>query len=129
MTRKATALITAASLLAAPAAQAMGDAITPLRLGCRTESAKARVDDEICTLFLERVAARYPNHDLQLIGAGAGADLTLVLLDANAQSFTARVDHAQGPGEPLGTMRRGAPLDRAARAQLLDQLLAATPTP
>ncbi|SOC06414.1 hypothetical protein [Rhodobacter maris] len=113
-----------ATPLPAPAEAQRGDT-APLAIACRADRPKEPVTAEICALFAERVAARYPGRAVRLQTAHTA--LTLVLLEAGRQRFVARIDHAAGEGLAQGTARFDAPLDAAARAALIDRLLEAAP--
>jgi hypothetical protein len=83
---------------------------------------------DLCALFAERVRAALAR-PIAKVSQHEGADLTLVVLRSDARMFSARVDTPLGPGEPLAAARRDAALDDAARAQLIDSLLAQTNLP
>lgn len=104
--------------------QAMGRAPDPVQVACQATGAKVTVTPTLCALFLQRLAAAYPDRSFT---QGEPADLILVVSRNDARGFAARIDLGDTQGAPLATVRRGAPLDDAARALLMDALIAATP--
>jgi hypothetical protein len=107
----------------APGAQAS----ETIRFACTAASSKVGDLAPLCRLFEKRLASAYPRADLRL-GEAAEADIVLVVDSAGPYTLVARVDWRGRPqGEALGTARRGAPLDDAGRASLLDSLLSASP--
>lgn len=101
----------------------------PLLVSCAYAEGKAPLPAEICALFLERVAARYPARRPRISPEGAAGDLRLVVLTSRARSFTARLDLGAVQGVPLSTMRADAPLDRSAYSVFFDRLLERGPQP
>ncbi|MFD2173099.1 hypothetical protein [Rhodobacter lacus] len=129
MARPLATLFVGLSVIAAPLAapaEAERGAATPLAVACRSDQPKLSTPEAICALFVERVAARYPDRAVILQESPAPA-LTLVLLQASTQQFVARLDPPGGTGEAQGAGRFDAPLDDAARAALIDRLLDAAP--
>ncbi|MDU8912143.1 hypothetical protein [Aestuariicoccus sp. MJ-SS9] len=101
---------------------------TPLTVACVAQSAKTALPNGLCDRFAEavRFAAKRP---VRAITEPENADLTLVVLQAGPQAFSARIDTAQGPGAPRAMSRRDAPLDDAAHDALLAGLVAKAPLP
>ena len=118
---------------------AAGEARPDLSVACRLPEKAALKEAEgaaLCALFLERLALAWPGYALRgLAEAQSGADLVLVVTRSDARTLAARIDlaaeagQAGRAGQTLATARRDAPLDRAARAQLFDELIAETPRP
>ncbi len=100
-----------------------------LSADCRADSVKLQLPEDLCALFLERLAAAYPDRTVTLAETGAGpADLRRVVVRAAGGLIAARIErtgHTSGP--TLGAGRRGAPLDRTALARFLDGLIAVMP--
>lgn len=105
---------------------AMGTPPRGLTAQCQSESAKQPLPEGLCALFIDRLAAAYPD---RAVRQGDSADLQLVVLRAGSGLLVARLDVAGQSGVARGTGRRGAPLDAAALARFLDALIAATPLP
>jgi len=105
---------------------AMGEA--PLRFACRSESDKIEVSEDLCALFADRVRAAV-TRPTAAVAEFEDADLTLVVLRADAQTLSARIDTPSGPGEPRAAARRDAPLDNTTQARLIDSLLAQVDLP
>lgn len=96
-----------------------------LRYDCIAASAKTGPITDICILFAARLGAAFPDHTLQHTPE---ADVVLVVDTATDTSFGARIERrGHPPGDTLGTMQRGASLGDAARAALIDRLLANSP--
>lgn len=98
-----------------------------LRYECVALSAKTGGISDICTLFATRLGAANPGRSLQR-SADVDADVVLVVDTATDVSLALRIDwKGHPPGEKRGIVRRGARIDDAARAQLIDDLLSRAP--
>ncbi len=115
---------------------AMGGGSTSARsvdVGCRADGGKAAVPPDLCTMFLERLGAAYPNHRFVAAPAGAQPMAELVVGRAGASRLEARLDWHGGTksvaGEPLGTAIADRTLGAEEYGRFLDALIVATPMP
>ena len=102
----------------------MGAAKAATPVTCQARGAKTQLPDDLCGLVMARLQAAYPE---QTFVPGLGG-LVFEVYRAGTGALEGRLVTPQGASPRLAAQRKGAPLDRAAQAKLIDALIAQAPT-